>query len=169
MKVSVNDFSDVRFADIQDPERGLFGYLLRCRSLPEEDVTGNVIFLDNGDLCFERLPKEIEGRVLRRKPWTNSRWLYKNEFVGQLMYVDEDKLPEFVDLMETAPDSEVQAFLTELLEKAKSHPVAQHLLAYKLEPLFAVTHIRQLEDEVHMSIPHIHILWGKRKKKRNRK
>ncbi len=164
MRITVNDFTEPNYVSISNPERGLFGYLLRCKSLPEEDVTGNVIFIDNGEQCFERFPKKNSQRELRRKPWTNSRWQYKSEFVGQLFYVNEDKLPEFVDLMETAPDSEVKTFLAELVEKAKSFPVSKELLAMKMRPLFAVTHVRQEKEPGYLSIPHIHILWGKRKR-----
>ncbi len=166
--INVNDFSEPDYKDISFPGQGFFGYLLRCKCLSNENQSGNVIFLDDGKLCVERFPQVKKLREQRRKSWTTSVSLYQNYFIGQLFYICEEKYLEFIDFMSSASDAELQDFLEKFVDKAKSFPVTQRMLADKVEPLFAVSHVSQLVDKQHVSLPHIHILWGKRKKKRSR-
>ena len=44
----IKDFQAPQYVDIVHPDKGFFGYLLRCKCPKQEDVSGNFIFLDDG-------------------------------------------------------------------------------------------------------------------------
>ena len=52
----IKDFNVPEYMDIVHPERGFFGYLLRCKCLRDEELFGNFIFLDDGNECCMRFP-----------------------------------------------------------------------------------------------------------------
>lgn len=59
----IEDFMTPQCMDIAQPNHGFFGYLLRCKCLSLEDVSGDFIFIDDGTDCFVRFPlrKEPQG------------------------------------------------------------------------------------------------------------
>lgn len=52
----IKDFQAPQYVDIVHPDKGFFGYLLRCKCPKQEDVSGNFIFLDDGIDCYKRFP-----------------------------------------------------------------------------------------------------------------
>ena len=60
----IKDFQAPQYVDIIHPDKGFFGYLLRCKCPKQEDVSGNFIFLDDGIRLLQEvsLRKESQGR-----------------------------------------------------------------------------------------------------------
>ena len=58
----IKDFNAPQYVDIVHPDKGFFGYLLRCKCPKQEDVSGNYIFLDDGIDCYERFPSAKNRR-----------------------------------------------------------------------------------------------------------
>lgn len=67
----VNDFKIPQYMDIAHPNRGFFGYLLRCRCLRAEEFYGDFIFLDDGIDCFKKFPTVRKRREEMRVEWTH--------------------------------------------------------------------------------------------------
>lgn len=60
----IKDFQAPQYVDIVHPDKGFFGYLLRCKCPKQEDVSGNFIFLDDGIDCYKRfLRKESQEEI----------------------------------------------------------------------------------------------------------
>lgn len=59
----IKDFRVPLYMDIAHPNKGFFGYLLRCKCPQPEDVSGNFIFLDDGTDCCVKFPtaKKAQG------------------------------------------------------------------------------------------------------------
>lgn len=156
----IEDFMTPDCLDITEPNRGFFGYLLRCKCLPQENVSGDFIFINDGAECFERFPSVKSHREKIRVEWNTRVNHYLNFFKGMLFYVNEEKIEDFVDFMTSSPEEEIRKFLkrftTELREAVQSE-------IQGIEPLYAVTHIGQLSNGGGMHCPHIHILWGIKK------
>ena len=147
--------------DIAHPERGFFGYLLRCKCSKSEDVSGNFIFLDDGTDCRVRFPPIKNHREEIRKGWNDRTSRYQDFFEGQLYYVDEESLEGFVDFMTRSSDNVVRMFLEKFMAGVRASVICN---TWGLEPLYAVSHICQLTDDNRMHRPHIYVLWGIKKK-----
>lgn len=84
----IKDFKVPQYMDIAHPDKGFFGYLLRCKCLPPEEVFINFIFLDDGAECCKRLSSVKKRREEIRKEWNSRIDRYHDIFVGQLYYVN---------------------------------------------------------------------------------
>lgn len=58
----IKDFRVPLYMDIAHPNKGFFGYLLRCKCPQPEDVSGNFIFLDDGTDCCVKFPTAKKRR-----------------------------------------------------------------------------------------------------------
>lgn len=65
----IEDFMTPQCMDIAQPNHGFFGYLLRCKCLSQEDVSGDFIFIDDGTDCFVRFPSVKSHREIIRTEW----------------------------------------------------------------------------------------------------
>ncbi len=153
----INDFRVPLYLDIVHPNKGFFGYMLRCKSSKIEDVSGNVIFLDDGNDCYVRFPSAKNGREKIRTEWNGRTSRYSDIFEGQLYYVNDELIDEFVDFMTCGSDDDVRLFLKQFMEGVRASVIYNTL---GLEPLYAVSHICQLTGDNRMHWPHIHVLWG---------
>lgn len=75
----IKDFKVPLYMDIAHPNKGFFGYLLRCKCPKQEDVSGNFIFLDDGINCCVRFPSVRIHREEIRTEW-NGRISRYNDF-----------------------------------------------------------------------------------------
>lgn len=66
----IEDFMTPQCMDIAQPNHGFFGYLLRCKCLSQEDVSGDFIFIDDGTDCFVRFPSVKSHREIIRTDGT---------------------------------------------------------------------------------------------------
>lgn len=148
--------------DIGHPDKGFFGYLLRCKCPEREDVSGDIIFLDDGIGCNVRFPSEKGRRDAIRAEWNSRASRYRGIFKGHIFYVNEESIEDFAGFMTCGPGDAIRMFLERFMGKARaSVPAIYKTLG--LEPLYAVTHVGQLTDDDRMYFPHIHILWGIKK------
>ena len=157
----INDFKIPQYMDIAHPNRGFFGYLLRCRCLRAEEFYGDFIFLDDGIDCFKKFPTVRKRREEMRVEWNGHINRYQDFFQSQLYYIKEELAQNFYDFMTCGPDDEVRAFLKEFMVGVRASVLHNTL---GLEPLYAVSHVSQLSDKDLLYWPHIHVLWGIRKK-----
>lgn len=88
----IEDFMTPQYMDIAHPEKGFFGYLLRCKCPRQEDVSGDFIFLDDGTGCHVRFPSVKSHREKIRAEWNARTGRYHDIFQGQLFYVNEGLL-----------------------------------------------------------------------------
>ncbi|EIY66578.1 hypothetical protein E1J02_04760 [Phocaeicola dorei] len=156
----IKDFNVPQYADIVHPNKGFFGYLLRCKCPKQEDVSGNFIFLDDGIDCYVRFPSVKNRREEMRTEWNGRINRYRDIFQGQLYYVDEELHEGFIDFMTCGPDDAVRMFLEKFMRDVRASVIYNTL---GLEPLYAVSHVCQLTDDDRMYLPHIHVLWGIKK------
>ena len=84
----IKDFQAPQYVDIVHPDKGFFGYLLRCKGPQPEDVSGNFIFLDDGTDCCVKFPTAKKRRVEIRTEWNGRVSRYHDIFQGQLCYVN---------------------------------------------------------------------------------
>ena len=157
----IKDFNEPQYMDIVHPERGFFGYLLRCKCLVEEKICGNFIFLDDGTDCCRRFPTVKKRREEIRAEWNGRAGCYQDIFEGQLYYVREELIESFHNFMTCGTDDEVRLFLMRFVQEVRSTIIYNSL---GIEPLYAVSHISQLADDDRVHRPHIHVLWGIKKK-----
>lgn len=156
------DFKTPLHLDIERPNRGFFGYLLRCRCPQQEDVSGNFIFLDDGTECCVRFPSAKSHRDKIRVEWNSRANRYGDIFEGQIYYVNEELFEDFIAFMKSSPDDAVRMFLKKFVEDVRASLLFNTL---GIEPLYAVSHVSQLADDNRMHWPHIHVLWGIKRKK----
>lgn len=76
----INDFKIPQYMDIAHPNRGFFGYLLRCRCLRAEEFYGDFIFLDDGIDCFKKFPTVRKRREEMRVEWNGRINRYQDFF-----------------------------------------------------------------------------------------
>ena len=157
----IEDFKVPQYMDIVHPEKGFFGYLLRCKCPRSEDVSGNFILLDDGADCCVRFPSVKNRREEIQKEWNGRVGRYQDFFEGQLYYVDEESLEGFVDFMTRSSDDAVRMFLERFMAGVRASVICN---TWGLEPLYAVSHVSQLANDNRMQWPHIHVLWGIKKK-----
>lgn len=156
----IEDFMTPQCMDIAQPNHGFFGYLLRCKCLSQEDVSGDFIFIDDGTDCFVRFPSVKSHREKIRTEWNARTTRYHDFFQGLLFYVNEDRIEDFADFMTDSPDEEIRQFLQRFMTEVRA---AVQTNIPGIEPLYAVSHIGQLANDGGMQWPHIHILWGIKK------
>lgn len=156
----IKDFNIPEYMDIVHPERGFFGYLLRCKCLKDEELFGNFIFLDDGTECCLRFPSVKKQREEIRKKWNDRITRYGDIFQGQLYYVKEELIEHFIDFMTCAQEDTVQQFLERFMTEVRASIIYNSL---GIEPLYAVTHVCQLTSDDRIYCPHIHVLWGIKK------
>lgn len=94
----IKDFKEPQYMDIAHPDRGFFGYLLRCKCLPPEEVFINFIFLDDGKECCKRLSSVKKRREEIRKEWNSRIERYHDIFVGQIYYINEELFNDFIEI-----------------------------------------------------------------------
>lgn len=157
----IKDFNAPQYMDITHPNKGFFGYLLRCRCPQEEEVSGNFIFLDDGTGCHVKFPSVKKHREAIRTEWNGRIGRYHDIFQGQIYYVNEELIEKFIDFMTCGSDDAVRIFLERFMAEVRTSVVSDTL---GLEPLYAVSHVCQLTDDDRMYCPHIHVLWGIKKK-----
>lgn len=157
----IKDFKVPQYMDIAHPDKGFFGYLLRCKCLPPEEVFINFIFLDDGAECCKRLSSVKKRREEIRKEWNSRIDRYHDIFVGQLYYVNEELFNDFIDFMTDGPDDTIRKFLENFTAEMRASVIDNPM---GLEPLYAVTHVCQLTEDDRIHWPHIHVLWGIKKK-----
>lgn len=156
----INDFKEPQYMDIAHPNRGFFGYLLRCKCLPPEEFYGDFIFLDDGTDCFKKFPTVRKRREEMRTEWNGRIDCYHDIFQSQLYYVNDELGKSFYDFMTCGSEDEIRAFLERFMEGVRASVIHNPL---GLEPLYAVSHISQLSKNDLIYWPHIHILWGIKK------
>ena len=156
------DFKVPQYMDIVHPDKGFFGYLLRCRCPEQEDVAGNFIFLDDGIDCCVRFPSVKNRREEIRTEWNGRIGRYHDFFQGQLYYVNGASPEGFIDFMTCGPNDAVRMFLERFMTTEVRAALIYDTLG--LEPLYAVSHVCQLAEDGRMHWPHIHVLWGIKKK-----
>ena len=156
----IEDFMTPQCMDIAQPNHGFFGYLLRCKCLIQEDISGDFIFIDNGIDCFVRFPSVKSHREKIRTEWNARTASYHDFFQGMLFYVNEDRIEDYADFMTDSPDEEIRQFLQRFMTEVRA---AVQTNIPGIEPLYAVSHIGQLANDGGMQWPHIHILWGIKK------
>ena len=105
------DFNTPLHLEIKCPDRGFFGYLLRCRCPQQEDVSGNFIFVDDGTACCVRFPSAKSQRDRIRVEWNRRISRYRDIFEGQIYYVNEELAGDFVALMKSGSEDAVRMFL----------------------------------------------------------
>ena len=154
------DFKLPQYKDIAHPEKGFFGHLLRCKCPGPEEVSGNFIFLDDATDCCGRVPSARIPREKIRAERNRRTDRYHDIFQGQLYYVNEELAEDFIDFMTSSPDDAVRGFLERFMAEVRASTDGMS----GLEPLYAVSHTCQLTDDDRMYWPHIHILWGIKKK-----
>lgn len=157
---TIEDFTAAGFMDINSPNKGYFGYLLRCNCPDNEEVSGNYIFIDNGTSCCVSFPASIRTRATIRKKWNDGIVRYHDIFEGQLFYIKEEFAEEYIEFMTSASVVAIQEFLKEFHAELIANTVPN---SCGIEPLFAVTHTCQLTADGRMNLPHIHVLWGIKK------
>ena len=106
----IKDFNVPEYMDIVHPERGFFGYLLRCKCLRDEELFGNFIFLDDGNECCMRFPAIKKQREEIQREWNSRANRYGDIFQGQLYYVKDELIENFIDFMSCSPDHHIQLF-----------------------------------------------------------
>ena len=153
----IKDFQSPQHLDISHPERGFFGYLLRCRCHSEEDVTGNFVFLDDGSDCCARFPSSKRQREAIRAEWNGRISSYREIYLGQLYYVNEQTIERFINFMNGDSIDAIGIFLRKFMAgvRTTATPAIRGLV-----PLYAVSHVCQLTDDARMHWPHIHVLWS---------
>ena len=156
----IKDFKIPLYMDIAHPNKGFFGYLLRCKCTKQEDVSGDFIFLDDGNDCCVRFPSTKSRREEIRTEWNGRIGRYHDFFEGQLYYVNEELFEEFIDFMTRCSDDVVRVFLERFMVEVRASVICN---TWGIEPLYAVSHICQLTDDNRMHWPHIHVLWGIKK------
>lgn len=156
----INDFKVPQYIDIAHPNKGFFGYLLRCKCPKQEDVSGDFIFLDDGTDCCVRFPSIKNRREEIRTEWNGRVSRYLDIFVGQLYYVNEELFEGFIDFMTHSSDETVRVFLERFMVGVRASVICN---TWGIEPLYAVSHVCQLADDDRMHWPHIHVLWGIKK------
>lgn len=155
------DFNTPLHLEIKCPDRGFFGYLLRCRCPQQEDVSGNFIFLDDGTACCVRFPSAKSQRDRIRVEWNRRISRYRDIFEGQIYYVNEELAGDFVELMKSGSEDAVRMFLNKFLEDVRASLLFN---TSGIEPLYAVSHVCQFAEDNRMHWPHIHVLWGIKRK-----
>lgn len=153
----IRDFQTPHHLDICHPERGFFGYLLRCRCHGEEDVSGNFVFLDDGIECCVRFPSAKRQREAIRTEWNGRISSYRGIYRGQLYYVNEQTMEKFIDFMTCGSIDAISMFLHDFMAGVRTTATPS---IRGLVPLYAVSHVCQLTDDARMHWPHIHVLWG---------
>ena len=153
----IKDFQAPQYVDIVHPDKGFFGYLLRCKCPKQEDVSGNFIFLDDGIDCYKRFPSVKNRREEIRAEWNGRISRYHDIFQGQLCYVNEELIEDFIDFMTYGSDNAVRIFLEKFTAEVRASAIYD---ALRLKPLYAVSHVCQLTADNRMQWPHIHVLWG---------
>lgn len=156
----IKDFNAPQYVDIVHPDKGFFGYLLRCKCPKQEDVFGNYIFLDDGIDCYERFPSAKNRREEIRTEWNGRISRYHDIFQGQLYYVNEELIEGFIDFMTCGSNDAVRIFLEKFTAEVRASAIYD---ALRLKPLYAVSHVCQLTADNRMQWPHIHVLWGIKK------
>ena len=156
----IKDFNAPQYVDIVHPDKGFFGYLLRCKCPKQEDVSGNYIFLDDGIDCYERFPSAKNRREEIRTEWNGRISRYHDIFQGQLYYVNEELIEGFIDFMTCGSNDAVRIFLEKFTAEVRASAIYD---ALRLKPLYAVFHVCQLTADNRMQWPHIHVLWGIKK------
>ena len=156
----IKDFNVPEYMDIVHPERGFFGYLLRCKCLRDEELFGNFIFLDDGTECCMRFPAIKKHREEIRREWNSRANRYGDIFQGQLYYVKDELIENFIDFMSCSPDDMVKQFLEKFMAEVRTSIIYNSL---GIEPLYAVSHTCQLIRDDRIYCPHIHVLWGIKK------
>lgn len=154
----IKDFQAPQYVDIVHPDKGFFGYLLRCKCPKQEDVSGNFIFLDDGIDCYKRFPSVKNRREEIRAEWNGRISRYHDIFQGQLCYVNEELIEDFIDFMTYGSDNAVRIFLEKFTAEVRASAIYDGL-----KPLYAVFHVCQLSADNRMQWPHIHVLWGIKK------
>ena len=96
-----------------------------------------------------------------RAEWNGCINRYQDIFQSQLYYIKEELAQNFYDFMTCGPDDEIRTFLKEFMVGVRASALHNTL---GLEPLYAVSHVSQLSDKDLLYWPHIHVLWGIRKK-----
>ncbi len=157
----INDFQVPLYMDIVHPDRGFFGYLLRCKCPKQEEFYGDFILLEDGTDCCKRFPTIKKSREEIRAEWNSRIKHYQDIFQSQLYYIKEELIEDFYDFMTTGSDDEVRMFLERFMEGVRASVIYNTL---GLEPLYAVSHVSQLADDERIHCPHIHVLWGIKKK-----
>lgn len=157
----INNFEEPQYMDITHPNKGFFGYLLRCKCLTPEEVNLNFIFLDDGTDCSVRLPSARSRREEMRREWNGRIDRYHDVFQGQIYYIKEKFFNDFIDFMTYGSDDAIRQFLEKFMAGVRASVTHNPL---GLEPLYAVTHVCQLTEDDRIYCPHIHILWGIKKK-----
>lgn len=157
----INDFKVPQYMDIAHPNKGFFGYLLRCKCLSPEEVNLNFIFLDDGTDCFVRFPSARSRREEIRREWNGRINHYHDTFQGQLYYINDELFNDFIDFMTYGPEDAIRMFLERFMAGVRASVIHNTL---GLEPLYAVSHVCQLTEDDRIYCPHIHVLWGIKKK-----
>lgn len=157
----INDFSMPEYMDIVHPNKGFFGYLLRCRCSDGEEMSGNYIFLDDGTGCHVSFPAVKRRREEIRTEWNGRIDRYQKIFQGQLYYINEELIDDFIDFMTCGSEDAVRMFLERFMAEVRASVLYNSL---GLEPLYTVSHVCQLTDDDRIYRPHIHVLWGIKKK-----
>ena len=96
-----------------------------------------------------------------RTEWNGRINCYQDIFQSQLYCVKEELVQNFYDFMAYGPDDEVRTYLEQFMAGVRASVLHNTL---GLEPLYAVSHVSQLSDKDLLYWPHIHILWGIKKK-----
>ena len=156
----IKDFNAPQYVDIVHPDKGFFGYLLRCKCPKQEDVSGNYIFLDDGIDCYERFPSAKNRREEIRTEWNGRISRYHDIFESMLYYVHEELLEDFVDFMKGGSDDAIRRFFERFTEGVRASIIYNSL---GVEPLYGISHVSQLADDGRLHWPHIHVLWGIKK------
>ena len=94
----IKDFKVPQYMDIAHPDRGFFGYLLRCKCLPPEEVFINFIFLDDGNECCKRLSSVKKRRQeIRALEPRSVEQIQRLEELIELSYEVEREIEEWED------------------------------------------------------------------------
>ena len=133
--------------DIVHPDKGFFGYLLRCKCPKQEDVSGNFIFLDDGIDCYKRFPSVKNRREEIRAEWNGRISRYHDIFQGQLCYVNEELIEDFIDFMTYGSDNAVRIFLEKFTAEVRASAIYDGL-----KPLYAVSHVCQLSADIDVQL-----------------
>lgn len=160
---TIEDFKSAGFMDINSPNNGYFGYLLRCKCSDNEDVSGNFIFMDDGNGCCVRFPASARIRANVRKKWNNGIVRYHDIFIGELFYIKEEFAEGYIEFMTSGSLEAIGEFLKDFHAVLMTNIAPIESDGSVIVPLFAVTHTCQLTADGRMNLPHIHVLWGIKK------
>lgn len=117
--------------------------------------------MDDGTACCVRFPSAKSQRDRLRVEWNRRISRYRDIFEGQIYYVNEELAGDFVALMKSGSEDAVRMFLNKFLEDVRASLLFN---TSGIEPLYAVSHVCQFAEDNRTHWPHIHVLWGIKRK-----